>query len=98
MLLRVMENTKLLAVLGISATIIISIFAVMWQEYGMVCNNAVTKHLQKYSNLFWDEVTYETYAIENIGFPFGVHSWNVQECVNFTFEERTASMGLENED
>ena len=90
-------KTRFLITIGIFSVITVSIFAVMWSEYGMVCNNAVSAHLQENSNLFWDEVTYDTYVIESIGFPFGVHSWNVQECVNFTLEER-ASMELENED
>ena len=89
-------NTRILIIIGISSVIAIPIFAVMWQEYGMVCNNTVVAHLQKHSNLFWDEVTFDTYGIKDIGFPFGVHSWNVQECVDLTFEKR-ASMKLENE-
>ncbi len=78
----------LLAIIGISLLFVISTSVVLWPEYGMVCNNAVTKHLQKHSNLFDENTTHETYAIQDIGFPFGVHSWNVQECVNYTFEQR----------
>ena len=87
---------RLCIIIGLIVIIMISIGIVLWSEYGMVCNNAVVAHLQKHSNLFWDEVTYDTYGIEDIGYPFGVHSWNVQECVNFTFEKR-ASLELENE-
>lgn len=75
----------------------VSISAVIWEEYGMVCNNAVIGHLQKYSNLFDENTPSQTYIMLDIGYPFGVHSWNVKECVDFVLEKR-ASMELGNED
>ena len=80
-------KTRLLIIIGILSIIMISIFAVMWPEYGMVCNHAVVKHLQKYSNLFDENTTRQTYGIAEIGYPFGVHSWNVNECVDFVLEK-----------
>ena len=76
---------------------LIPIVYFMWEEYGMICNNAVTGHLQKYSNLFDENTTHKTYAIHDIGYPPGVHSWNVKECVDFVLEKRIPQ-GLENED
>ncbi|MCH9657443.1 hypothetical protein K0U27_01895 [archaeon] len=83
-------KTRFLIIIGIFSIIMLFIFAVMWPKYGMVCNNAVVEHLQKYSNVFDDDITYDTYGIEGIGFPFGVHEWNVKECVDFTLEKRTS--------
>ena len=76
--------------------VVISMGNVMWIEYGMVCNNAVAKHLQKYSNLFDENTTRDTYGILEIGLSFGVHPGNVKECVDFVFEQQT-SVELENE-
>jgi hypothetical protein len=90
-------KTKLLIIIGISSLFVISTSVVLWPEYGMVCNNAVTTHLQKYSNLFDENTTKETYGIEEIGLPFGVHPGNMKECVDSVLEKR-ASIGLENED
>ena len=70
--------------------------SMMWMEYGSVCNNAVVEHLQKYSNLFDENIIHETYAIQDIRFPFGVHPWNIQECVDYIFEKRSLR-GLEDE-
>lgn len=67
----------------------------LWQDYGMVCNNAVVEHLDKYSNVFESSVTYNNYSLESIGFPFGVHGLNLKECVDFTIEQRI-SMNIEN--
>lgn len=72
----------IIIIVGMIVIITISIGAVMWPEYGMVCNNAVVEHLQKYSNLFDDGTTHETYGIIEIGFPFGVHPENVKECMD----------------
>lgn len=55
----------------------------------MICNSAVGTHLQKYSNLFDENTTKETYGILEIGLPFGVHPGNVKECVDYVFEQRT---------
>ena len=85
-------KTRLLIIIGILSIIVISIFAVMWPEYGMVCNKAVVEHLQKYSNVFDDGITYDTYGIEEIGLPFGVHPGNLRECVDFVLEKRTKSL------
>lgn len=73
--------------MGLITMLTISIGVVMWLEYGMVCNNAVVNHLHKYSNLFSEGITHDTYVIFHIGVPFGVHSGNLQECVNFTIEK-----------
>jgi len=89
-------KTRLLIIIGISSIIAISIFVVAWPEYGMVCNNAVVVHLQKYSNLFDENTTKETYGILEIGYPFGVHPGNVKECVDSVLEKRS-SAELENE-
>ncbi len=80
-------KTRLLLIIGIISIIVVSIFTVMWPEYGMVCNNAVVEHLQKYSNLFDENTTHQTYGILEIGYPFGVYSWNVKECVDFVLEK-----------
>ena len=81
-------KTKFLIISGISLLFVISTSIVLWSEYGMVCNNAVTAHLQKYSNLFDENTTHETYGIEQIGYPFGVHSWNVKQCVDHVLEQK----------
>lgn len=81
-------KTRLLIIIGISLLFVISTSVVIWPEYGMVCNNAVVAHLQKYSNLFDEDTTQETLAIEDIGYPFGVHSWNVKQCVDHVLEQR----------
>ena len=86
---------KLLGIIGITAIILISVFLLMWPEYGMTCNNAVVAHLQKYSNLFSENVSFDTFAMEEVGYPFGVHSLNIQECVNFVFENQKY-LGFEN--
>ncbi len=82
-------KSRLLIIIGLIAILTISIGAVLWPEYGMVCNNAVVQHLQKYSNVFGDDITYDTYGIEEIGYPFGVHGLNVKECVDSILEKRT---------
>ena len=81
-------KTRLLIIIGISLLFVISTSIVLWTEYGMVCNNAVVAHLQKYSNLFDENTTKETYVILEIGYPFGVHSWNVKQCVDHVLEQR----------
>ena len=66
----------------------ILLFISMWIEYGIVCNDHVIDHLQRYSNLFDGNTTRQTYGIESIGYPFGVHGGNIQECVDYVFENR----------
>lgn len=75
-------------IIAMSSIFVISISAVLWLEYGMVCNNAVVAHLQEYSNLFDENTTKDTYGILEVGYPFGVHSWNVKECVDYVLEQR----------
>lgn len=87
-------RNRLLIVVGIIAFLTISISNVVWTEYGMVCNNAVVQHLGEYSNLFEDS-SYNFFLLESISLPFGVHQLNIQECVDFTFEQRS-SIKLEN--
>ena len=82
-----MKN-RLLITIGLITILIILMGVVLWPEYGMVCNNAVVEHLQKYSNVFDESIVYDTYGIEDIGLPFGVHSVNLQECVNLVLEKR----------
>ena len=84
-------NTKILIIIAVSSILMIPIGYFMWIKYGMVCNNAVTQHLQKYSNLFDENITRETYGINEIGLPFGVHPGNLQECVDYTLEQRTVT-------
>lgn len=81
-------KTNLLIIIVISSLFVISIGIVLWPEYGIVCNNAVDTHLQRYSNLFDENTTHETYVIEAIGLPFGVHPGNVKECVDDVLEQR----------
>ena len=69
---------------------------VMWMEYGSVCNNTVTNHLQKYSNLF-DENFDGTFLMESIGLPFGVTESGIQECVNHTLERKKTDRTTEKE-
>jgi len=88
-------KTRLLIIVGIIPILTIPIGSMLWQDYGMVCNNAVVEHLDKYSNVFEDSTTYDTYGINEIGLPFGVHGWNIKECVDFTFEQRNL-MKVEN--
>ena len=84
-------KTKFLIIAGISSILLIPIGYFLWIEYGMICNHAATAHLQKYSNLFDENTTYETYGINAIGLPFGVHPGNLKECVDHTLEQRTAT-------
>jgi uncharacterized protein YxeA len=81
-------KTRLLLIIGIIVIITIPISTVLWTEYGMVCNNAVVEHLKKYSNVFEDSTTYDTYEINAIGLPFGVHGLNVKECVESILENK----------
>ena len=60
----------------------------MWIEYGIVCNDHVVEHLQRYSNLFDENTTRDTFGMNEIGYPFGVHGGNIQECVDYVFENR----------
>jgi len=80
-------KTRLLIIIGIIVILIISIVVVMWPEYGMVCNNAVVEHLQKHSNLFDDDYKGE-FGMNAIGYSFGVHALNIQECVDYVLEQR----------
>lgn len=66
----------------------ILVFVSLWIEYGTVCNDHVVEHLQKYSNLFDGNTTRETFGMNEIGYPFGVHGGNIQECVDYVFENR----------
>lgn len=61
----------------------------MWVEYGVVCNDNVVDHLQKHSNLFDDDYEGE-FAMNDIGYPFGVHELNIQECVDYVLEQRAS--------
>jgi hypothetical protein len=88
-------KTRLLIIVGIITMITIPISTELWTEYGMVCNNAVVKHLQKYSNAFEDSISHYNYFINEVGYEFGVHPGNIKECVDFTFEQR-ALIKLEN--
>lgn len=60
----------------------------LWIEYGIVCNDHVVDHLRKYSNLFADNTTRDTFGMNEIGYPFGVHGGNIQECVDYVFDYR----------
>ncbi|MCA9827958.1 MAG: hypothetical protein KC444_06155 [Nitrosopumilus sp.] len=60
----------------------------MWIEYGTVCNDHVIDHLQRYSNLFVENTTRGTFGMNEIGYPFGVHGGNIQDCVDYVFENR----------
>lgn len=79
-------KTRLLIIFTITI-IAASLGAVMWTEYGVVCSRPVLDHLQKYSNLF-DENFDGKFVIHDVGFPFGVHELNIQECVNNVLEKR----------
>ena len=68
--------------------------SITWMEYGTVCNKPVTDHLQKRSNLF-DENFDGAFAMKDIGFPFGVHELNIQECVNHILEKRKTDKTIE---
>ena len=81
-------KTELLIIVVCVGITIISIGVVLWPEYGMVCNNAVTEHLKKYSNLFDENTTRQTYVIVEIGYPFGIHGGNIQECIDYVLEQR----------
>ena len=77
-----------LIVIGVSLILTVSISYLMWEEYWMVCNDNVTAHLQKYSNLFDENTTRQTFGMNEIGYPFGVHGGNIQECKDYVFEQR----------
>ena len=90
-------KTRLLIIIIVSIIVSITVILVSafaWIEYGMVCNDNVIEHLQKYSNLFDENTTRETYGTLDIGFPFGVHGGNVKECIDYVLEQRS-SMELE---
>ncbi|MCE2614454.1 MAG: hypothetical protein LVO36_00975 [Nitrosopumilus sp. (ex Thoosa mismalolli)] len=46
------------------------------------------EHLQRYSNLFAENTTRHTFGMIEIGYPFGVHGGNIQECIDYVFEQR----------
>ena len=75
---------------------LIPVFVFIFTEYLKICNDAVVHHLKKYSNLFDENTARETYAINDIGFPFGVHSWNVKECVDFVLDSRSENLENQN--
>ena len=81
-------QSKFLIMIAASSILLIPFGYFLWTEYVMMCNNAVTEHLRKYSNLFDENTIHETFGINDIGFPFGVHSWNIQECVDHTLKKR----------
>jgi len=87
-------KTRLLIIFTITI-IAASVGAVMWTEYGVVCSRSVLDHLQKYSNLF-DDGFDGTFVIHDVGFPFGVHELNIQECVNHTLEKRKTDKVVKN--
>lgn len=66
----------------------------MWIEYGTICNENVVEHLRKYSNLFDENTTKETFGTLDVGYPFGVHGGNVKECVDYVLEQENS---IENE-
>ncbi|MGY5147901.1 MAG: hypothetical protein ACW9W4_07880 [Candidatus Nitrosopumilus sp. bin_7KS] len=77
---------------------LILVFVSLWIEYGVVCNDHVIDHLRKYSNLFDENTTRETFGMLERGdpsgmlergYPFVVHGGNIQECVDYVFESRT---------
>lgn len=89
-------KTRTLIIIGIIiAATVSAISLVTWMEYGVVCSKPVLDHLHKYSNLFDDDFD-GTFTILDIGFPFGVTQWNLEECADLILEKRT-SMELENE-
>ena len=69
-------KTRLLIIIVIATIASSAGVSITWMEYGSACNKPVTDHLQRYSNLF-DENFDGTFAIEDIGFPFGVHEMNI---------------------
>ena len=69
----------------------ILVFVSLWIEYGIVCNNHVVDQLRKYSNLFDGNTTRETFGMLDIGYPFGVHGGNIQESVDYVFENRESA-------
>lgn len=87
-------KVRLIIIAGIFSMLLIPTIHFLWIEYGMVCNNAVTEHLQEYSNLFDENTTHETYGINEIGLPFGVHLGNLQECIDHTLKQRAATEHL----
>ena len=87
-------KTKLLIVIVIAIVASSAGVSIIWMEYGSVCNKPVTDHLQKHSNLF-DENFDGEFAMEDIGFPFGVHELNIQECVNHMLEKRKMDKTME---
>ena len=81
-------KTRFLIIIVIAIVASSAGVSITWMEYGSVCNKPVTDHLQKHSNLFDENTTHETYGILEIGYPFGVHSWNVKQCVDHVLEQR----------
>ena len=79
---------KILKIIIPCIVFLILVFVSLWIEYGIVCNDHVVDHLQKYSNLFDGNTTRETFGMLDIGYPFGVHGGNIQECVDYAFENR----------
>ena len=84
-------KTRFLPIIAASSLLIIPMGYFLWVEYGMICNNAVTGYFQKYSNLFDEGTTHETYVINDIGLPFGVHPGNLQECVDYALGHLTVT-------
>jgi hypothetical protein len=82
-------KTGLLIIITIAIIASSAGVAMIWTEYGSVCNKAVTDHLQKYSNLF-DEDFDGIFSMEWISLPFGVNESSIQECVNHVLEKRKA--------
>lgn len=66
---------------AVSTVVVVLVFALLWMQYGFVCNPAVSEHLHKHSNLF-DEGFDGDFFIEDIGLPFGVTEMGIQECVD----------------
>jgi len=87
-------KTRLLIIIAIAIIASSAGVAIIWTEYGSVCNKPVTDHLQKYSNLF-DEDFDGTFSMEWISLPFGVNESNIQECVNHVLEKRKTDKNLE---
>lgn len=78
-----MTFLKKWAIMAIMVCVVITALAsaVLWIQYGAVCNPAVVDHLHKYSNLF-DEGFDGEFVINDIGLPFGVTELGIRECVN----------------
>jgi hypothetical protein len=87
-------KTRLMIIIAIAIIASSAGVAIIWTEYGSVCNKPVTDHLQKYSNLF-DEDFDGTFSMEWISLPFGVNESNIQECVNHVLEKRKTDKNLE---